>query len=257
VVFDEVFTGIYRLGRFNCNGFLQATPDIVVNAKLLTGGLIPLCTTTASQDIFEAFLSDSKTDALLHGHSYTAHALGCNVAVESLNITKGMEDQNKWESFVETWSSSSDAHGPWSVWSKDFVSQLSHKSSVEGVVALGTVLGITLKDETGGGEPMGEVGLKKSLNIRRIHVNRYPESSETASGDGKKRMGNTLSSSRKHHLLHDQPNGSQGNRHRSRRNHSPEASMSRHVKPHEDSYVPQWQKNGRMIRTLSAVRIRI
>ena len=71
VVFDEVFTGLYRLGQFNCNKFLNATPDIVVNAKLLTGGLVPLCTTAASQAIFDAFLSDSKADALLHGHSYT------------------------------------------------------------------------------------------------------------------------------------------------------------------------------------------
>ncbi|EKG10555.1 Aminotransferase class-3 [Macrophomina phaseolina MS6] len=45
VVFDEVFTGLYRLGRFSAASFLDVQPDVVVNAKLLTGGLLPLATT--------------------------------------------------------------------------------------------------------------------------------------------------------------------------------------------------------------------
>ncbi|KAI9658253.1 MAG: hypothetical protein M1821_002386 [Bathelium mastoideum] len=155
IVFDEVFTGIYRLGQFNCNGFVQAEPDVVVNAKLLTGGLIPLCTTVASQEIFEAFLSNDKTDALLHGHSYTAHALGCNVAVESLRISSNKELQGDWDKFSSSWksptSSSQGRVAPWSMWSKDFITQLSHKQSVEDVFALGCVLSISIRDPSGRG----------------------------------------------------------------------------------------------------------
>lgn len=151
VVFDEVFTGLYRLGRFNCSSLVQAQPDIVVNAKLLTGGLIPLCTTTASQNIFEAFLSDEKADALLHGHSYTAHAVGCAVAVESLNTMIRMEKVGTWKSFQRSWGAD-EAGGLWSMWSKGFVTELSQKETIDCVFALGSVLALTVKDTAGVGE---------------------------------------------------------------------------------------------------------
>ena len=69
VVFDEVFTGLYRLGRFSSASFLQVHPDISVHAKLLTGGLVPLCATVASESVYNAFIGSEKRDALLHGHS--------------------------------------------------------------------------------------------------------------------------------------------------------------------------------------------
>lgn len=84
VIADEVFTGLFRLGHFSSSALLGVEPDITVHAKLLTGGLVPLAATLASESIFKAFLSDDKKDALLHGHSYTAHAVGCSVAIESL-----------------------------------------------------------------------------------------------------------------------------------------------------------------------------
>lgn len=169
IVFDEVFTGVYRLNRFNCNSYLQSTPDVVVNAKLLTGGLVPLCTTTASQEIFDAFLSDSKSEALLHGHSYTAHAVGCNVAVESLKQLNNLHDprnaeKSPWSTFAKAWSplstttSSSTPTTPenldtytWSTWNSQIITALSHKTQVSHINALGSVLSISLKDPAGGG----------------------------------------------------------------------------------------------------------
>jgi dethiobiotin synthetase/adenosylmethionine--8-amino-7-oxononanoate aminotransferase len=162
IVFDEVFTGIYRLNRFNCNSYLQSTPDVVVNAKLLTGGLVPLCTTTASQEIFDAFLSDSKSEALLHGHSYTAHAVGCNVAVESLKKLNHLHDScssSSWSGFAKSWTPSSSQQTEaveldsitWSTWNAQILSALSHKTCVSHINALGSVLSIALKDDAGGG----------------------------------------------------------------------------------------------------------
>jgi dethiobiotin synthetase/adenosylmethionine--8-amino-7-oxononanoate aminotransferase len=159
IVFDEVFTGIYRLNRFNCNTYLQSSPDVVVNAKLLTGGLVPLCTTTASEEIFDAFLSDSKSEALLHGHSYTAHAVGCNVAVESLKQLSRLHDAGEtssWSEYARSWAPSSSLgmgldSVAWSTWNSDVVTALSHKSCVSHINALGSVLSIALKDEAGGG----------------------------------------------------------------------------------------------------------
>ncbi|KAF9891362.1 hypothetical protein FE257_004218 [Aspergillus nanangensis] len=167
IIFDEVFTGLYRLGRHSSASFLSVDSDIVVNAKLLTGGLIPLCTTSASNEIFAAFDSPEKSDALLHGHSYTAHAVGCQVAVEALRTMGEMERGGAWDGYRRDWagvSSDGDAEGNgegggeregsprvWSVWSQEMVRELSCAPAVEGVFAIGTVLSISLRDVEGGG----------------------------------------------------------------------------------------------------------
>lgn len=162
VIFDEVFTGLFRLGRFTSSSFLKVHPDISVHAKLLTGGLVPLATTVASESIFETFSSNDKTDALLHGHSYTAHPIGCQVAVESLNQLLAMERNGDWDwakrgtkprslKHKETVPSNS-CDEVWSVWPDTLVDGLSRQAkSVSGVWALGSVLAVHLKDDAGAG----------------------------------------------------------------------------------------------------------
>jgi len=124
---------------------------------------VPLCTTTASQEIFDAFLSDSKSEALLHGHSYTAHAVGCNVAVESLkqlNQVHNSGETSSWSGFAKSWNPSSSQQEEvvdldsvvWSTWNSDIITALSHKSCVSHINALGSVLSIALDDEAGGGK---------------------------------------------------------------------------------------------------------
>jgi dethiobiotin synthetase/adenosylmethionine--8-amino-7-oxononanoate aminotransferase len=104
VVFDEVFVGMYRLGKtlpsvsslFNSNEYL---PDIACYAKCLTGGLLPLAVTLATKEIFDVFRGNSKIQALLHGHSYTAHPVGCMVALESLKQYRALQSEiqaNEW-----------------------------------------------------------------------------------------------------------------------------------------------------------------
>lgn len=158
LVHDEVFTGLYRLGRFSSSSFLGLHPDISVHAKLLTGGLLPLCTTLASESIFNAFLSQEKSDALLHGHSYTAHAVGCEVAKFSLDTMIGMEQKGAWSAFKQDWVERGEVETAivgeeklWSMWSTSFVSTLSFHDKVESVFALGSVLAIFLKDPSGSG----------------------------------------------------------------------------------------------------------
>lgn len=155
IIFDEVFTGLYRLGRRTSASFLDVHPDIAVNAKLLTGGLVPLCTTVASEEIFDAFSSPEKSDALLHGHSYTAHAVGCTVAVDSLKSMAKLDTDGSWDGYRDDWRSSaavqSSTPNVWSVWSHDLLRDLSCTQSVESVFAIGTVLSISLRDADGGG----------------------------------------------------------------------------------------------------------
>ena len=55
-------------------------------AKGLTGGYLPLAVTLAKEEIFAAFLTENKADALLHGHSFTANPLGCAAAIASIEF---------------------------------------------------------------------------------------------------------------------------------------------------------------------------
>jgi adenosylmethionine-8-amino-7-oxononanoate aminotransferase len=62
-------------------------PDMVVLAKGLSGGYLPLAITLVSEKLFSAFdgsVADAK--ALAYGHSYTGNALGCAAAKASLEV---------------------------------------------------------------------------------------------------------------------------------------------------------------------------
>lgn len=142
MICDEVFAGLFRLGRLSASSFLQIEPDISVHAKLLTGGLLPLAVTLASESVFGAFLADDTPAALLHGHSYTAHPVGCAVAVASLRAMLDMERAGR---FAPAAEGSGPGTGVWSCWSTPFVRELSALERVDGVVALGTVLAVTLR----------------------------------------------------------------------------------------------------------------
>jgi|CXWL01.1.fsa_nt_gi adenosylmethionine-8-amino-7-oxononanoate aminotransferase len=86
LIADEVLTGFGRTGAlFACN-HASVSPDVLCLSKALTGGMLPLGATLASEEIFQAFWSADRGKTLFHGHSYTGNALACAVARESLAI---------------------------------------------------------------------------------------------------------------------------------------------------------------------------
>jgi dethiobiotin synthetase/adenosylmethionine--8-amino-7-oxononanoate aminotransferase len=152
IIFDEVFVGLYRIGMESTGPLLGVYPDISVNAKILTGGLVPMAITLASDSIFKAFMSNSKTDALLHGHSYTAHPIGCAVANKTLDIIEKLVETQHWIDAQEKWvkTNCGGRNTVWSFWDPDFVNTLSRMPKVDELMTLGTVLAIKFKDEQGG-----------------------------------------------------------------------------------------------------------
>lgn len=168
VIFDEVFAGLYRAGEQRAGNLLGVNPDISVHAKVLTGGVVPLATTLASSQVFDAFVSDNKADALLHGHSYTAHAVGCEVANETLDILEQMDRSGAWDCAKQKWQSTSggSTSGPgiWSLWDPGFINEVSKLDNIAEVMALGTVLAIKLKDN----QPAGEQFLHTSISLRLL-----------------------------------------------------------------------------------------
>jgi len=61
-------------------------PDIITLSKALTGGTLPLAATVATEKVFEAFLSDDPSKALMHGPTYMGNALACAAANASLDL---------------------------------------------------------------------------------------------------------------------------------------------------------------------------
>lgn len=65
VIYDEVFTGCWRLGPPTAGRILGETPDIACYAKLLTGGVAPLAVTLSSEAVFDSFKGESKVCIVL------------------------------------------------------------------------------------------------------------------------------------------------------------------------------------------------
>lgn len=85
VIFDETTSGLQRLGVMSGRDILREDPDIGVYSKLLTGGILPLCATLTTEEIFETFLGEDEAMAMLHGSSHCAHASGCTSALHALH----------------------------------------------------------------------------------------------------------------------------------------------------------------------------
>jgi adenosylmethionine-8-amino-7-oxononanoate aminotransferase len=86
LIADEVLTGFGRTGRLFACEHGPIAPDLLCLSKALTAGYLPLAATLASPAIYRSFLSTDRARTLFHGHSYTANALACAVALESLAL---------------------------------------------------------------------------------------------------------------------------------------------------------------------------
>jgi dethiobiotin synthetase/adenosylmethionine--8-amino-7-oxononanoate aminotransferase len=138
IVYDEVFTGLWRVGFERAADALDVRPDIACYSKSLTGGLVPLGATLASAEVFEAFRGSRKLDALLHGHSYTAYPLGCAVAAEALALLT--------ETAARDGRGGTSTTGPGrSLFSAPTITALAEHPQVERTWSLGSVFACSLR----------------------------------------------------------------------------------------------------------------
>lgn len=86
LICDEIFTGFGRTGSLFACEQADIAPDIIAVSKALTGGTLPLAATIARRDVFEAFLSDDPSAALMHGPTFMANPLACAAAHASLDL---------------------------------------------------------------------------------------------------------------------------------------------------------------------------
>lgn len=131
VIFDEIMTGWYRTGKLFAMQHGNSKPDILCLSKGLTGGVLPLGLTVATQEIYDAFLDEKKTKALLHGHSYTGNPLACAAACASLDLFARPETLLNVERIAVR-------HG-------DFLNKIRQHSALLEVRMLGTIIALELK----------------------------------------------------------------------------------------------------------------
>ena len=84
---DEVVTAFGRLGHwFASKDVFGIEPDIIVSAKGLTSGYLPLGATIFSDDIHEAISQPDGDVWFAHGFTYSGHPVCCAVANKNIEI---------------------------------------------------------------------------------------------------------------------------------------------------------------------------
>jgi putrescine---pyruvate transaminase len=93
LISDEVVTGFGRVGSmFGCRTWM-VKPDLMVFAKGINSGYVPLGATLINARVEAAFLSDDRAQftprAFMHGNTYAGHPLACVAALANLRIVEG------------------------------------------------------------------------------------------------------------------------------------------------------------------------
>ena len=90
---DEVVTAFGRLGHMiSSESRFEIVPDILVLAKGISSGYVPLGATVISDALYEV-ISTPKADNpyLSHGFTYSGHALACATGLKNIELLETME----------------------------------------------------------------------------------------------------------------------------------------------------------------------
>ncbi len=84
---DEVICGFGRTGKWFGTETLGMKPHSITMAKAITSAYFPMSAITIEEDLYQAMLDESrKLGTFGHGYTYTAHPVGCAVALKTIEI---------------------------------------------------------------------------------------------------------------------------------------------------------------------------
>jgi beta-alanine--pyruvate transaminase len=87
LIFDEVITGFGRLGYAFAAERYGVTPDMIVFAKGITSGSVPMGGVIVREGIYDAFMRGPEhVIELFHGYTYSAHPLACAAGLATLDL---------------------------------------------------------------------------------------------------------------------------------------------------------------------------
>lgn len=87
LILDEVMCGMGRTGTLHACEQERLRPDILVVAKGLGAGYVPLGAVLCSQPVFDAFAQGS--GAFMHGHTFVGHPVACAAALAVQRAVRG------------------------------------------------------------------------------------------------------------------------------------------------------------------------
>ncbi len=110
LIFDEVITGYGRLGTPFAAQYFDVKPDIIVTAKGLTNGVIPMGAVFVTSEIHDAFMSGPEhMIEFFHGYTYSGNPIASAAALGTLDtyrdeglLTRGAELAPYWEKALHT-----------------------------------------------------------------------------------------------------------------------------------------------------------
>jgi beta-alanine--pyruvate transaminase len=86
LIFDEVITGFGRLGTPFGADYFGVTPDIMITAKGITNGVVPMGAVFVKSEIHDAFMTGPEhLIEFFHGYTYSAHPLACAAGIATLD----------------------------------------------------------------------------------------------------------------------------------------------------------------------------
>jgi len=89
LIFDEVITGFGRLGAPFAAQYYDVKPDIMVTAKGLTNGVIPMGAVFVTSEIHDAFMQGPEhMIEFMHGYTYSGNPMACAAALATLDTYK-------------------------------------------------------------------------------------------------------------------------------------------------------------------------
>ena len=88
LVLDEVQTGMFRTGKFLAAHSYQVEPDMIILAKALSGGLVPVAAVLMTDEISDAVYSSLRR-AIVHTSTYGENALAMRAGLATLDVPRG------------------------------------------------------------------------------------------------------------------------------------------------------------------------
>jgi beta-alanine--pyruvate transaminase len=87
LIFDEVITGFGRLGYAFAAERYGVVPDMIVFAKGVTSGAVPMAGVIVRDGLYETFMRGPEhVPELFHGYTYSAHPLACAAGLATLDL---------------------------------------------------------------------------------------------------------------------------------------------------------------------------
>ncbi len=86
LIFDEVITGFGRLGAPFAVDYFGVTPDIVLTAKGVTNGVIPMGAVFVKKEIYDAFMTGPEhLIEFFHGYTYSGNPVASAAGIATLD----------------------------------------------------------------------------------------------------------------------------------------------------------------------------